>query len=78
MNTMHIFPINGDAKDQLESLTKVLLGASSKSVPKRVMKLRGPKWKASPTVRKQLKTCKTLYSKWKSSGQARNLKRVSK
>jgi hypothetical protein len=35
----------------------------------KVVKLCGQKWKTSPSVRKQLKTCKTLYSKWKSSGQ---------
>ena len=48
------------------------LRASSKSVPSKIVQLCGPKWKASPSVRKQLKTSKTLYSKWKSSGQNRS------
>ena len=66
---IHIFLLSGNTKDQLKSVTNALLRASSKSVPSKVVKLCGPKWKASPSVRKQLKTCKTLYSKWKSSGQ---------
>jgi uncharacterized protein YPO0396 len=67
---IHIFPLSGNTKDQLKSVTNTLLNrASSKSVQSKVVKLCGPKWKASPSVRKQLKTCKTLYSKWKSSVQ---------
>ena len=37
-------------------------------MPRKTINLKGPKWRASPKVRKSLKTCKQLYSQWKAIG----------
>ncbi|CAC5414940.1 unnamed protein product [Mytilus coruscus] len=50
------------------NVTNALLTASNKAVPTKPIKLKGPKWKASPRVIKHLKNCKQLYSKWKFEG----------
>ncbi|CAG2227484.1 unnamed protein product [Mytilus edulis] len=54
--------------NSIQNITKALLTASNKAVPTKPIKLKGPKWKASPRVQKHLKNCKQLYSKWKSEG----------
>ncbi|CAC5425418.1 unnamed protein product [Mytilus coruscus] len=51
--------------NSIQNITKALLTASNKAVPTKPIKLKGPKWKASPRVKKHLKNCKQLYSKWK-------------
>ncbi|VDI13436.1 Hypothetical predicted protein [Mytilus galloprovincialis] len=58
--------------ENIKTLTSILLKASHLAVPSKITKLKGPKWKASPKVRKHLKTCKQLYSKWKALGKPEN------
>ncbi|CAG2239402.1 unnamed protein product [Mytilus edulis] len=58
--------------ENIKTLTSILLKASHLAVPSKTTKLKGPKWKASPKVRKHLKTCKQLYSKWKALGKPEN------
>ncbi|CAG2246448.1 unnamed protein product [Mytilus edulis] len=58
--------------ENIKTLTSILLKASHLAVPTKMTKLKGPKWKASPKVRKHLKTCKQLYSKWKALGKPEN------
>ncbi|CAC5397677.1 unnamed protein product [Mytilus coruscus] len=54
--------------NSIQNITKALLTVSNKTVPTKPIKLKGPKWKASPRVKKHLKNCKQLYSKWKFEG----------
>ncbi|CAG2231590.1 unnamed protein product [Mytilus edulis] len=58
--------------DQLQTITNELLKATKVAVPAKPIKLQGPKWKATPTVRKHLKSCKLLYSQWKNQGRPQN------
>lgn len=62
------FSDNLTTTEQTEIITVELKRAAKTAVPSKPIKLKGPKWKATPTVRKHLKTCKTLYSKWKDAG----------
>ena len=61
-------PSNKDVDQRLEILTKAIHSATKSSVPQRVVKLKGPKWKASPSVKNQLKICKAKYEQWINSG----------
>ncbi|CAG2209141.1 unnamed protein product [Mytilus edulis] len=60
--------IDSKPSNSIQNITKALLTASNKAVPTKPIKLKGPKWKASPRVKKIFKNCKQLYSKWKFEG----------
>ena len=62
-------------EQRLTNLTTILHKATDIAVPSSVIKLKGPKWKASPTVRKQLKVCKHKYKQWVASGKSDNILR---
>ncbi|CAC5423557.1 unnamed protein product [Mytilus coruscus] len=60
-------------KNQLQTNFKPLqMKAIKLAVPAKPIKLQGPKWKATPTVRKHLKSYKLLYSHWKNQGRPQN------
>ena len=64
---------NKDSLDlQVSKTTETLIRASNSSVPKKTVNLKGPRWKASPKVKRSLKTCKQLYSQWKAAGKIPN------
>ena len=67
-------PLNRqDSLDQqLSAVTESLVRASNRSVPKKTVGLKGPRWKASPKVKHSLKTCKRLYSQWVAAGKIPN------
>lgn len=46
----------------------LLLKSTKQNVPNRIVKLRGPRWKASPTVRDLLENTKVTYRTWKQLG----------
>lgn len=57
---------------QVSKITESLIRASNLSVPKKTVNLKGPRWKASPKVKRSLETCKQLYSQWKAAGKISN------
>ncbi|MCG8113153.1 MAG: reverse transcriptase family protein [Candidatus Thiodiazotropha taylori] len=67
-------PLNRhDSLDQqVRIVTESLMRASNCSVPKKTVRLKGPKWKASPKVIHSLKTCKRLHSQWVAAGKIPN------
>ena len=56
----------------MPNITETLIRASNSSVPKKTVNLKGPRWKASPKVKRSLKTCKQLYAQWKAAGKIKN------
>ena len=73
MNSKHNEPAS--VENRLTKLTSVIHKATELAVPTAVIKLKGPKWKASPKVRKQLKLCKQKYKLWAASGKTDNILR---
>ncbi|MEW8090529.1 MAG: reverse transcriptase domain-containing protein [Candidatus Thiodiazotropha endolucinida] len=60
---------------RLNHLTSNLHKAAEAAVPSKIIKLKGPTWKASPTVRILLKDCKEKYKLWIDSGKTDSLLR---
>ena len=56
----------------MANITETLIRASNSPVPKKTVNLKGPRWKASPKVKRSLKICKQLYSQWKAAGKIKN------
>ena len=57
--------LNGrNAAQQLDDLTKMLHKATELVVPYKLIKLKGPTWRASPTVKKLLVVCKQKHKLW--------------
>lgn len=61
---------------RLQEITNVIYCATTAAVPQTVRKLKGPSWKASPTVLKLLNECKTKYRLWVASGKTDNILRT--
>lgn len=59
---------SGTVNDNLTSLMALLLKSTKQNVPSRIVKLRGPRWKASPTVRDLLENTKVTYRTGKQLG----------
>jgi hypothetical protein len=68
---------NRTTDENLLYLRQILQKATSTAVPTKTLKLKGPKWKASPTVLQLLKICKAKYQIWVENGK-QNDKIVSK
>ena len=66
-------PVSVDQR--LSELNTVIHKATERAVPTAVIKLKGPKWKASPKVKKQLEICKQKYKLWVASGKCDNILR---
>ena len=49
-------------------LSSVCHKAAEKAVPSKIIKLKGPTWKTSPTVKCMLCVCKENYKRWVDSG----------
>ena len=58
--------------ERLDFINATLHKAARKSEPEKVIKLKGPSWKASPVVRNLLKSCKTAHKSWLKSGENDN------
>ena len=56
------------ADTRLSQLTANLHKAAEAAVPSKITKLKGPTWKASPTVRVLLKDCEEKYKHWIENG----------
>ena len=63
-------------EQRLNRLTTVIHKATDTAVPSAIIKLKGPKWTASPKVRKQLKICKQKYKLPLASGKNDNILRT--
>ena len=59
---------NRTTDENLLYLRQILQKATSTAVPTKTLKLKGPKWKASPTVLQLLKICKAKYQFWVENG----------
>lgn len=59
---------SGTVNDNLTSLMVLLLKSTKQNVPRRIVQLRGPRWKASPTVRDLLENTKVTYRTGKQLG----------
>ena len=57
-----------DIDNAVSNIQDALLKAESKSVSKKVIKLHGPAWKASPKVKDILRRSKNTYKQWLSEG----------
>jgi hypothetical protein len=53
---------------QVAFLNKILSAAENISVPRKLLRMKGPKWKASPEVLVLLKNCKDTYKEWQNIG----------
>ena len=49
---------------QTEDLVQSLVEASDNSVSKKLLRIKGPKWKESPQVRIIHKSCREMYKNW--------------
>ena len=58
--------------ESLDFINAILHKAARKSVPEKVIKLKGQSWKASPAVRNLLRSCKTTHKSWLKSGENDN------
>ena len=62
----------------IEVIMNTLQQATLSSTPKKIIKLKGPKWKASPTAKILIETCHQAHKKWidngKPDGILRNIK----
>jgi tRNA(Met) C34 N-acetyltransferase TmcA len=61
-------PGNRTTYENLLYVRQILQKAISTAVPTKTLKLKGPKWKASPTVLQLLKICKAKYQFWVENG----------
>ena len=69
--TNELFMYNMEEKtseDNINFLCRCLKRATTAAVPSKVIKLKGHKFKASPTVLHLLKICKEKYQLWKNNG----------
>ena len=55
---------------KLNRLSTVCHKAAEKAVPSKIIKLKGPTWKASPTVKRLLGVCKENHKHWVDSGKS--------
>jgi hypothetical protein len=53
---------------QTETLMPIISAAENISVPRKLLRMKGPKWKASPEVLVLLKNCKDTYKEWQKIG----------
>ena len=68
--------LNGrNAAQQLDDLTKMLHKATERAVPCKLIKLKGPTWRASPTVKKLLVVCKQKHKLWINGRKSDNLRK---
>ena len=57
-----------DSQNTLTLLINALKSAGDKAVPSRLIKMKGPKFKLSPTVKKLESECKQIFVQWKQAG----------
>jgi hypothetical protein len=57
-----------DLDYQTETLMQILSAAENISVPRKLLRKKGPKWKASPEVLVLLRNCKDRYKEWQNIG----------
>ena len=57
-----------ESQEALPSLVSALQSASTKSVPNRLIKVKGPKLKLSPVVKQLESECKRVFFMWKQAG----------
>ena len=60
--------LEDDLDYQTETLMQILSAAENISVPRKLLRMKGPKWKASPEVLVLLKNCKDTYKEWPKIG----------
>lgn len=67
---------SGSVDKRLENLCQILHKATKESVPTKVIKLKGPAWKASSKAKDLMKNCKLTYKLWVENGRKdQNLKK---
>ena len=54
---------------RLVNLSQILHKAAKEAVPSKLIKLKGPAWKASNSVKDLWKNCKVTYKLWIESGE---------
>ncbi|CAC5381597.1 unnamed protein product [Mytilus coruscus] len=59
---------NVDAESNLELLMTILQKATKVSTPRKIIHLKGPKWKASPTAKNLIDICHKTYREWCENG----------
>ena len=60
---------------RLDELAEMLQKATEVAVPNRLIKLKGPTWRASPTVKNLLSSCKQKHKLWVNSGKTDELRK---
>ena len=60
---------------RLDEMAKMLHKATEMAVPNKLIKLKGPTWRASPKVRNLLSVCKQKYKLWVSNGKTEELRK---
>ena len=60
---------------RLDELAEMLQKATEVAVPNRLIKLKGPNWRASPTVKNLLSSCKQKHKLWVNSGKTDELRK---
>ncbi|CAC5405355.1 unnamed protein product [Mytilus coruscus] len=57
---------------QMDMVTNSLIRAGNITIPKKLLQLKGPKWKASPEVQILLRSCRDLYKQWQEVGKQKD------
>jgi hypothetical protein len=60
--------LEDDLDYQTETLMQILSAAENISVPRKLLRMKGSKWKAFPEVLVLLKNCKDTYKEWQKIG----------
>lgn len=66
------------ADENIKRINNALTKATKKAVPAKLIKMKGPSWRASPKVLKLLKQCKSKNRLWAKGGKQNNYLRAEK
>ncbi|CAC5387307.1 unnamed protein product [Mytilus coruscus] len=64
--------VENNVNTQMDTVTNSLLRAGNITIPKKLLQLKGPKWKASPEVQILLRSCRDLYKQWQEVGKQKD------
>ena len=56
----------------MDMTTNSLIRAGNIAITKKLLQLKGPKWKASPEVQIILRSCTDLYKQWQEVGEQKD------
>ncbi|CAC5388916.1 unnamed protein product [Mytilus coruscus] len=64
--------IENNVNTQMDMVTNSLIRAGNITILKKLLQLKGPKWKASPEVQILLRSCRDLYKQWQEVGKQKD------